>query len=129
MSPVAPRIVVRSIANPPTQVVALSGQHDLSSVGDVERALKLAVDSGDAVIVDLRRATFADSAILGVIIKARKQAGRRCFAVVLPSPSQITRLFELVDASSMLLTFDTLRRAVEWCHPLFRSWQLREIRV
>ena len=32
----------------------------------------------------VRRATFADSAILGAIIKANKQAGRRCFAVILP---------------------------------------------
>jgi anti-anti-sigma factor len=112
-----PRVVARRIGDPPTRVVGLSGEHDVSTAPDLERALTFAVASGDPVVVDLRHATFADSAILGTIIRAQKQAGRRCFAVVMPPPGEVARLFDLVDARSILVTFPTLRLAVGWCYP------------
>jgi anti-anti-sigma regulatory factor len=68
-------------------------------------------------VVDLHHATFADSAILGTIIRASKDAGRRGSAVVMPPPGEGAKLFDLVDARSVLVTFPTLRAAVEWCSP------------
>jgi anti-anti-sigma factor len=112
-----PRVVARRISDPPARVVGLSGEHDVSTAPDVERALAFADATGDPVVVDLRRATFADSAILGTIIRASKHAGRRGFAVVMPPPGEVARLFDLVDARSVLVTFPSLRTAVEWCYP------------
>jgi anti-anti-sigma factor len=112
-----PRVVARRISDPPARVVGLSGEHDLSTAADVERALAFADATGDPVVVDLRHATFADSAILGTIIRASKHAGRRGFAVVMPPPGEVAKLFDLVDARSVLVTFPTLRTAVEWCYP------------
>jgi anti-anti-sigma regulatory factor len=112
-----PRVVARRISDPPARVIGLSGEHDLSTVPGLERALAFADASGDPIVVDLRRATFADSAILGTIIKASKHAGRRGFAVVMPPPGEVAKLFDLVDARSVLVTFPTLRTAVEWCSP------------
>jgi anti-anti-sigma factor len=116
-----PRVVARRISDPPTRVVGLSGEHDVSTAADLERALAHAVASGAPVVVDLRRATFADSAILGTIIGANMQAGRRCFAVVMPPPGAVARLFDLVDARSILVTFATLGLAVDWCCPTLES--------
>ena len=112
-----PRVVACRISDPPARVVGLSGEHDVSTAADVERALAVADATGDPVVVDLRHATFADSAILGTIIRASKHAGRRGFAVVMPPPGEVARLFDLVDARSVLVTFSTLRTAVEWCYP------------
>jgi anti-anti-sigma factor len=112
-----PRVVARRISDPPARVVGLSGEHDVSTAPAVARALAFADATGDPVVVDLRHATFADSAILGTIIRASKQAGRRGFAVVMPPPGEVVRLFDLVDARSVLVTFPTLRTAVEWCYP------------
>lgn len=111
----SPRVVARRMSGRPALVVALSGEHDLSTVPDVERALTSAVASGGSVIVDMRRATFADSAILGTIIRANQHAGRRAFAVVMPPSGEVSRLFDLVDAHSILMTFPTMGRAVDWC--------------
>ncbi len=102
-------------------MVAVSGEQDVSTAADLERALALAVASGDPVVVDLRHATFADSAILGAIIRAHKHAGQGCFAVVMPPPGEVVRLFDLVDARSILATFPTLRLAVDWCRPSGRD--------
>jgi anti-anti-sigma factor len=112
-----PRVVARHIGAPPTRVVGLSGEHDVSTAPELERALTFALAPGDPVVVDMRHATFADSAILGTIIRAHKQAGRRRFAVVMPPPGEVARLFDLVDARSILVTFPTLRLAVGWCFP------------
>jgi anti-anti-sigma regulatory factor len=114
-----PRVVARRISDPPARVVGLSGEHDVSTVPDLERALAFADASGDPVIVDLRHARFADPAVLGAIIRASKQAGRRGFAVVMPPPGEVAKLLDLVDARSVLVTFPTLRTAVEWCYPTF----------
>jgi anti-sigma B factor antagonist len=54
-------------------VLALEGEHDLSTAPAIREALDVAIANG-AVIIDLTRATFVDSSILGVVLDAR----RRC---------------------------------------------------
>jgi len=117
---VSPQIVARHITTPPTRVVAVSGEHDRSTVRELESALTVAVRSGDPAIVDLRRATFADSAILAAIIRAHHRAARRCFAVVMPPSGEVARLVELTDARAVLVTFPALRTAIDWCYPTGR---------
>ena len=116
----SPQIVARHITTPPTRVVALSGEHDRSTVHELEVALTVAVASGDPAIVDLRRATFADSSILAAIVAAHHSAGRRCFAVVVPLSGEVARLFALTDARAVLVTFPALRIAIDWCYPTGR---------
>jgi len=116
----SPQIVARLIANPPTRVVALWGEHDRSTVHELEGALTVAVASGDPAIADLRRATFADSSILAAIVAAHRSAGRRRFAVVVPLSGEVARLIELTDARAVLVTFPALRSAIDWCYPTGR---------
>jgi len=117
---VSPQIVARLITTPPTRVVALSGEHDRSTVHELEGALTVAVASGDPAIADLRRATFADSSILAAIVAAHRSAGRRRFAVVVPLSGEVARLIELTDARAVLVTFPALRSAIDWCYPTGR---------
>jgi anti-anti-sigma regulatory factor len=117
VSPVAPRITHRRVVKPPLWLIALTGEHDLSTSRDVERVLIEAVSTGDPVVVDLQPATLADSSILSANLTAAKQAGRRGLAVVLPADGEVSRLFEVVDAGALLVTFRTLQLAVEWCCP------------
>ena len=110
------KIASLRISDPPTHVVALSGEHDISTLPDVEEALAGAVASGEPVIVDLHRATFVDTAILCSIIDAHHQAGgQSCFAVVMSPDGEVTRLFAMVGARSDLVTCPSLRVAIDWC--------------
>lgn len=54
--------------------VELVGEGDLALVDELRAALSGALDAGGAVIVDLSRATFVDSSILGALIWAHKRA-------------------------------------------------------
>jgi anti-anti-sigma factor len=117
VSTLLPQVSYRRIATPPIWIVALVGEHDLSTAPELGRILTEAVASGDPVVIDLQHATFADSSILGAIINARNHAERRGFAVVLPDDGEVRTVFELVDARAMLVTFPTLQRALQWCYP------------
>lgn len=118
MSAVLSHIFHRRVEAPPVCLVALEGEHDLSTRPDLDDVLTEALAGGDPVIVALRRATFADASILSAIITAKNAAGRRGLAVVLPSEGEVRMLFELGDARAVRLTFPTPDLAVEWCYPM-----------
>ena len=102
-------------------IVALAGEQDLSTAQDIDMILTTAVSSGDPVVVALLHATFADSSILGTILRAAERVDERGLAVVLPSGGEVRRLFDLVGAQSMVSTFARLQDAIDWCHPDQRS--------
>ena len=56
-------------------VVAINGEHDLSTAPGLRSQLRQLIADGDPVIVDLTAATFIDSSILGTLLQARKDAG------------------------------------------------------
>jgi anti-anti-sigma factor len=97
-------------------IVALTGEQDLSTAHDVDVVLTTAVASGEPVVVDLLNATFADSSILGAILRAAERAEERRLAVVLPADGEVRRLFDLVGARSMISAFATLHDAFDWCN-------------
>lgn len=55
-------------------VVAVTGEHDLSSAPELERHLEAAVAEGTPIVVDLSEATFIDSSILRTLISGRERA-------------------------------------------------------
>ncbi|HEX5250973.1 MAG TPA: STAS domain-containing protein [Gaiellales bacterium] len=116
MSTVPPKVTHRRVEVPPVCIVALTGEQDLSTAQDVDMVLTTAVASGDPVVVDLLNATFADSSILGAILRAGERAEDRGLAVVLPADGEVRRLFDLVGAQSMISTFATLHEALAWCN-------------
>ena len=79
-------------------VLAMSGEHDLSTAPELRARLHdLGEDS--AVIVDLDATTFVDSSILGVLVGGLRRARERDvpFGLVLGSDAHpaIRRIFEL----------------------------------
>lgn len=79
-------------------VVALTGEHDLSTAPEL-RARLHDLAEGSGVIVDLDQTTFVDSSILGVLVGGLRRARERDvpFVLVLGSDSHpaIRRIFEL----------------------------------
>jgi anti-sigma B factor antagonist len=55
-------------------VLAISGEHDLSTAPNLRRRLDNLLDEGTTVVIDLSPATFIDSSILGVILDTRRRA-------------------------------------------------------
>jgi anti-anti-sigma factor len=86
-------------------IVALSGDHDISTSRELDVAVQHAVDAGGGVVVDLAEATFIESAILRTLVHGHRAAaaiGAAGLAVVAPSGSVAAQLFELVHASELL---------------------------
>ena len=55
-------------------VVAISGEHDLSTAPDLKRHIDELVGNGEPTVVDLSAATFIDSSVLGAILDGRRRA-------------------------------------------------------
>jgi anti-sigma B factor antagonist len=55
-------------------VLAISGEHDLSTAPTLRQKLDGLIAEGTPVVVDLSPASFVDSSILGVILEARRSA-------------------------------------------------------
>jgi anti-sigma B factor antagonist len=55
-------------------VVALSGEHEAYTADKLARHLSALLDEGVGVRVDLRRATFIDSTVVGLLIAAHRRA-------------------------------------------------------
>ena len=96
-------------------VVALVGEHDLSTAPDVGDALRQPGSAG--LVVDLSQTTFLDSSILGVLLTAARDAEQRqvSFAVVVPNDpgSAPRRIFDLTGLTSALPVQTDLAVAVE----------------
>ena len=55
-------------------MLTITGEHDLSTAPELRRRLEEVLSEGTGVVVDLSRATFIDSSILGVILDAKRRA-------------------------------------------------------
>jgi anti-sigma B factor antagonist len=55
-------------------VLAIAGEHDLSTAPVLRQRLDGLIADGVPIVVDLSPATFVDSSILGVILDARRRA-------------------------------------------------------
>ena len=54
--------------------VRVTGEHDISTAPGLRECLEEALARHRALIVDLSKATFMDSSILGALLEARRQA-------------------------------------------------------
>jgi anti-anti-sigma factor len=94
-------------------IVELVGEHDLSTHGDVERAL-MEIASGDACIIDLSPTTFIDSSILTVLVQATTREGACASTVVVAPPdTAAARLFEITQATSIVTVCSSLDEALD----------------
>jgi anti-anti-sigma factor len=106
-----PRLTIRRVAG--AVVIELVGEHDLSTHGDVERAL-MEIGSEEACIIDLSPATFIDSSILTVLLQATtRDGGCASTVVVAPPGTAAARLFEITQAASVVEVCLSMGEALE----------------
>jgi anti-anti-sigma factor len=80
-------------------VLALRGEHDLSTAPALQKDIDDIYDSGSTVVVDLTDVTFVDSSILNVLVHGCERAaarGEHQFALVSPAGSLASRVLDLM---------------------------------
>jgi anti-sigma B factor antagonist len=91
-------------------VIALSGEHDLSTAPELRARLHDLAET-DAVIIDLDHTTFVDSSILGVLVGGLRRARERDvpFGLVLGGDAHpaIRRIFELTGLHDVFPIYAT----------------------
>jgi anti-anti-sigma factor len=98
------QIVVEHL--PGAAVVALCGEHDVSTVPALRAELDAILATSAKVIVDLSEATFVDSSIVGVLFHAAAPPGR-IIAVVAAPGTFPRRLIDMVALTASVPTFDS----------------------
>jgi anti-anti-sigma factor len=98
-------------------VLALYGEHDLSTVPEVRVEVDRAVGSDRDVMVDLSQTEFIDSSILGVLVSGYRSISvesdpARGFVVVAEPGGSVTRLFDLVAISDLIRVYPTRAAAL-----------------
>jgi anti-anti-sigma factor len=68
---------IRVLRDGSTSIVTVIGDHDLSSAPALHESLQREFAQRRACVVDLRGATLVDSAVLSVLLEARRQS-REC---------------------------------------------------
>jgi anti-anti-sigma factor len=88
---------------PDVQVVALTGEADMTAVPYLEEALRIASGKASVVIVDLSAATFIDSPTIGVLVAwtERMQAADGRLTLVCTSPDML-RIFRQIGLDGVL---------------------------
>ena len=97
-------------------VLTLRGEHDITTVGDLDGEMERIAASGTSVVIDLSPATFIDSQVLAWLLR---WWGRSCDSTHLklalstgPMRSPVTRLFELVGLASVVSYYPTMTEAL-----------------
>ena len=97
-------------------VVSLFGEHDIQTAPELRRRLQEAGVRGP-VIVDLERAEFIDSSILGVLVNAARDAAAssRGFSLCVPegTAASVRRVLEVTGIDGALPVATSRERALE----------------
>jgi anti-anti-sigma factor len=96
-------------------IVALRGEHDLSTKAELAAALASACASAPLVVVDLGECSFIDSTVIASILSSYARAGEQgCrLALVIPQTDGIVaRTAELSGLRALVPTFSSLEEAL-----------------
>jgi len=97
------------------QVVALRGEHDISTAPDLRGALERAQAAGDAVVVDLGEVEFVDSTVLQALLQGRtstEQGAERRLVLVVPDDGVARRLLSLTNLDELIPAYTTRAEAI-----------------
>jgi anti-anti-sigma factor len=108
-----PTIEVRS-PQAGAALVILGGEHDLYSADRLQQTLDDLMFGNEHLIVDLSSAEFIDSTIVGVLVRATKEAdGRdRKFTVVLGTADVVERILDITGVLVLLNVVPTVEQAL-----------------
>jgi anti-anti-sigma regulatory factor len=97
-------------------VVALFGEHDLSTADEVAAAIGRVFDAGSNLVLDLSGASFIDLSVVKAVLQAQEQADRHYLdelRVVAPIGSQPRRALELVAVREVVRLCETRAAAID----------------
>jgi anti-anti-sigma factor len=92
-------------------VVVLTGEHDLATRDDLLAAIHPLLASGAQVIVDLTRAEFIDSSIIGLLIECHLQAETEpdaAFAIVVPGAGMVRRVLNVTGLAAIMPLYSSV---------------------
>ena len=92
-------------------VVALAGELDLTNASGLEQRLETEVPSDAALVVDLNRVVFIDSAALHCLFRLARARGSSRLALVVEPMAPIARAVEIVDLGQAVTVAPTLEAA------------------
>jgi len=96
-------------------IVALCGEHDVSTAPAVQSELDAILATEANVVVDLTEATFIDSSIVRVIyVATTNSTPARRIAVTAPPDTMPRRLFEALALPDTVLTFTSRAAAMSY---------------
>ena len=120
-------------------LVTLSGEHDLSTAGDLRQHLDPIYSSANGLVIDLSSASFIDSSILGVLVQAKQQSENSVCSqlalVVRPgsAPDRLLDLTGLRRAFMVVATVDdalaSIDEALRNQPPTSQLWSARNQRI
>ncbi|HEY2825073.1 MAG TPA: STAS domain-containing protein, partial [Gemmatimonadales bacterium] len=76
MSSYTPGTLTVDRVGPSTWTVALHGEHDLTTTGQLRAELNAIFTQGTTVVVDFSDATFIESAVVGELLRAQQRVDR-----------------------------------------------------
>ena len=101
-------------------VVALLGEHDLTTIDSVRAAVAQARPQGLPLVLDLCGAAFIDSSVLNLVVQLSREAqqpGQAGFAVAARPGSHPARLFDLGGLRALLPVYDDVEQAAAALRP------------
>ena len=107
--PSKPRVDVERCGS--AWLITLQGEHDISTQALLRSELGRVREAGGPLVVDLSRARFIDSTVIGALVLAWQQGGGG-FALVAPANYEGTRLVELIGIGSVIPVYPTLGAAM-----------------
>jgi anti-anti-sigma factor len=90
-------------------LLRLRGEHDLVNAGDLQAQIEAVLARGSKVLVDLSEATFIDSTVLNVLVRAARIADANpahSLAVCAPAGRDPRRVLDLVALDQVVSVFD-----------------------
>jgi anti-sigma B factor antagonist len=103
-------------SEPGVAIVVLEGEHELFSAPKLQRQLEVLIGEGLSLVVDLASATFLDSSVVAVLLRARDSAQDAgvSFAIVVDDSTgePVRRMFEITGLASILPVVRTRAEAL-----------------
>ena len=94
-------------------LIALRGEWDLYNRPELDAALLEAEAAAESLVVlDLSRATFIDSSVLGALVEARKRMQERVRISVVAKDRQIRKVFEITGLEGVFELHESLAELV-----------------
>jgi anti-sigma B factor antagonist len=108
-------LLIDSVDEQGTRVIALRGELDLASAPKLERELEAALeDAGGPIVIDLSELDFMDSTGLRTLIMGQRRASERerPFAIARRPGEFVARVFQLAGADEAFALYDARNAAL-----------------